>query len=62
MLSEPEKSLSEGICVFAGGFTIEAAEEVGAVANGDVLVLLVNLVEQARVAFRSGRPTLPSLT
>ena len=62
MLSEPGKQLFERVSVFAGDFTIEAAEEVSAVASGGVLVLLGNLVEQSLIAFRSGRPTLPSLT
>ncbi len=53
MPSEPEKQLFERVSVFPGGFTIEAAEEVGAFANGDVLVVQGILVEQARIEFRS---------
>jgi predicted ATPase/transcriptional regulator with XRE-family HTH domain len=53
LLSEPEQALFGCLSVFAGGFTLEAAETVGAVAqevNGDdVLGLLERLAEQSLV-------------
>jgi predicted ATPase/DNA-binding XRE family transcriptional regulator len=47
LLSEPEKELFERLSVFAGGFSLEAAEEVGDVQ--DAFALLGNLVEQSLV-------------
>jgi predicted ATPase len=53
LLSEPEKGLFGRLSVFAGGFTLEAAEAVGAteeVADAEVLDLLGSLVEQSLAA------------
>ncbi|QIN82257.1 helix-turn-helix domain-containing protein [Rubrobacter tropicus] len=53
LLHGPEKELFARLSVFAGGFTLEAAEVVGADEYaGDVLVLLGNLVEQSLVLAR----------
>ena len=52
LLDAAEKSLFAKLSIFAGGFTLEAAEFVGAVDggdDGDVLELLTSLVEKSLV-------------
>ena len=52
LLHEPEKELFRRLSAFVGGWTLEAAENVGAgrsVEAGDVFALLGNLVEQSLV-------------
>jgi predicted ATPase/DNA-binding SARP family transcriptional activator/DNA-binding CsgD family transcriptional regulator len=52
LLSEPEQVLFGRLSVFAGGFTLEAAESVGAgggIGKEDVLDLLSGLVEKSLV-------------
>src|SRR3712207_5808410 len=52
LLSEPERELFRRLSVFAGGFTLEAAEVVGTTGSAggeDVLDLLGTLVEQSLV-------------
>ncbi len=53
LLSEKEKVLFRRLCVFAGGFSLEAAEAVGVegeATTDEVLGLLGRLVEQSLVA------------
>jgi predicted ATPase len=57
LLSEPERVLFRRLSVFAGGFTLEAAEAVGAAGSvgvEDVLDLLGTLVEQSLVRVEPG--------
>jgi predicted ATPase len=52
LLSDAEKTLFARLSVFAGGWTLEAAEAVGAggeIESGDVLDLLARLVEKSLV-------------
>ncbi len=53
LLTHPERALLRRLSVFAGGWTIEGAETVGAnddVPKTDILELLTNLVEKSLVA------------
>jgi predicted ATPase/class 3 adenylate cyclase len=57
LLTEPERTLFRRLSVFAGGFTLEAAEAAGAgeeVATLDILDLLARLVEKSLVAMEPG--------
>ncbi|MEO8674353.1 MAG: tetratricopeptide repeat protein [Casimicrobiaceae bacterium] len=52
LLTEPERILLRRLAVFAGGFTLEAVESVGAggeIESPDVLQALTNLVEKSLV-------------
>jgi len=56
LLAEPERILLRRLAVFAGGFTLEAAESVGAgggVLSRDVMSSLTNLVEKSLVVLDS---------
>jgi predicted ATPase/DNA-binding CsgD family transcriptional regulator len=57
LLAEPEKTLFGRLSVFAGGWTLEAAEAVGAgdgIEGGDVLDLLSRLVDKSLVVAQAG--------
>ena len=57
LLSEPERTLLQRLAVFAGGWTLEAAEAVGAGGGIDesaVLDLLIHLVEKSFVIMEAG--------
>ena len=52
LLTDDERALLRRLAVFAGGWTVNAAEAIGAadaVSNADVLDLLTNLVEKSLV-------------
>jgi predicted ATPase len=56
LLSEPERALLLRLSVFAGGWTLEAAEAVGAgegVEASEVIVLLTALVEKSLVVYEA---------
>jgi len=53
LLSEAERELFRRLSVFAGGFALEAAEQVAVTDRGDVLELLGRLVEQSLVTAES---------
>jgi non-specific serine/threonine protein kinase len=56
LLSEAERSLLKRLSVFAGGYSMEAAEQVcrgAGVAEGEVLDLLTSLVDKSLVVFEA---------
>jgi non-specific serine/threonine protein kinase len=57
LLTEPERALLRRLSVFAGGWSLDAAEAVGAgdgIAGWEVLDLLARLVEQSLVQLEPG--------
>jgi predicted ATPase/DNA-binding SARP family transcriptional activator/DNA-binding CsgD family transcriptional regulator len=61
LLPELERRLFERLSAFAGGWTLEAAEVVGAgedIERGDVLDLLSRLLDKSLVATESGERTV----
>jgi predicted ATPase/DNA-binding SARP family transcriptional activator len=62
LLSEPERLLFRRLSVFAGGWTLEAAEAVGAghgIREGDVLDLLSRLVSKSLAVAEPSRNGVP---
>jgi predicted ATPase/class 3 adenylate cyclase len=58
LLTEPERALLRSLAVFAGGFTLEGAEAVGAgseIDSAEVLDLLTQLVDKSLVEFDAKR-------
>ena len=65
LLSEPEGKLFGRLSVFAGGWTLEAAEAVGAgdgIEEGDVVELFLMLVDKSLVAVETSREGGPRYT
>jgi predicted ATPase/DNA-binding SARP family transcriptional activator/DNA-binding CsgD family transcriptional regulator len=64
LLGEPERVLFRRLSVFAGGWTLDAAEEVcwgEGIEGGEVLDLLSELVEKALVVSEAGKEEVPRL-
>jgi predicted ATPase/DNA-binding SARP family transcriptional activator/DNA-binding CsgD family transcriptional regulator len=59
LLSEPEKRLFERLSVFAGGWTLEAAEAVGEGIEEGVLDLHSRLVDKSLVVAEAGSEGVP---
>lgn len=57
LLSEPEKALLRRLSVFAGGFTLEAAEAICSVEAQNTLDLLTALVDRSLVLWEDGQTT-----
>lgn len=60
LLDEPERRLFERLSVFTGGFSLDAAERVGATDDGavedwDVLDILTRLIDRSLVVAEHGR-------
>ena len=54
LLTEDERVLYRRLSVFAGGWTLEAAEEIGAPLDADVLDVLCRLVDKSFVLVEDG--------
>jgi predicted ATPase/DNA-binding XRE family transcriptional regulator len=59
LLEAPERSLFRSLSVFAGGWTLEAAEKVCAAPAADVLESLSALVDKSLVALRGVQTSIP---